>query len=666
MSTPFLMKPHDLPGGGKLWGWIVAIFLGILAFGTFVYHESYKHLDEKNKAEAVKASDADVAKVPEGADVHGNEKSVETKGNGTSSPTGKDAIKVYAHGWLASLYRSLQLFHLHDNHWPDEEGHGGKLSTGWYATGISLARVLAALFALGLPAILLGLLFGHSLKVLRHRHFPGHPILVLGDSDASESLIGALGRQKRNVVRISRRTTRGHHGDNLPFAISGNVDDPDFWINEARADRAEHIVVMEENDAANIRTSLALAKGLDRSMSQSKPLSHVHLADLHLRKGLRSLLVPQNSSPSSAAVYFNRYEIIARLLAQQHPLPTALVPVDDQRQTHYVIVGFGQFGQNVALKLVKMGQQVLHDPDSKDRPFIPRHPRMTIIDRGGCRVLNEFLHSHEGFAETCELRPPVAADCREEGFLGLDFLNDCGNDRVSVIFCLEDEATVVGSILRLLQTPRGLRDRLETIFFRVARPGGVGDLVMRQRGHGPVLKQFASDAEVFEPDLILNLSLDVMAEAIHNAYLTVARLESDPKNPAPAAEKTWDDLDAEERESNREAADHMWAKLRSLGYAVTPGNKSGVQSDASEVAEAIIKKREELASAEHYRWMAWRLISGWTHGAERCNEKKHHPNIVPYEALSEASKDKDRVIVDVIPDLLQRGKLEVRPISRLA
>ena len=45
---------------------------------------------------------------------------------------------------------------------------------------------------------------------------------------------------------------------------------------------------------------------------------------------------------------------------------------------------------------------------------------------------------------------------------------------------------------------------------------------------------------------------------------------------------------------------------------------------------------------EHARWWADRGLNGWQYGATRDDAQKIHPNMVPYENLSEADKQKDR------------------------
>jgi len=60
-----------------------------------------------------------------------------------------------------------------------------------------------------------------------------------------------------------------------------------------------------------------------------------------------------------------------------------------------------------------------------------------------------------------------------------------------------------------------------------------------------------------------------------------------------------------------------------------------IGSDLAELAE-------KLAENAHENWARLRLQQGWSYGPRRDDEAKKHPNLVPYEALSEVDKDLDR------------------------
>lgn len=66
--------------------------------------------------------------------------------------------------------------------------------------------------------------------------------------------------------------------------------------------------------------------------------------------------------------------------------------------------------------------------------------------------------------------------------------------------------------------------------------------------------------------------------------------------------------------------------------------------DTSEIQlpEDIEQLKEKLAENIHEIWALQRMKEGWTYGKERNDVKKEHPNLVPYEQLSEEDKDYDR------------------------
>lgn len=61
-----------------------------------------------------------------------------------------------------------------------------------------------------------------------------------------------------------------------------------------------------------------------------------------------------------------------------------------------------------------------------------------------------------------------------------------------------------------------------------------------------------------------------------------------------------------------------------------------------ELAPEILELAERLAENAHDVWAAGRLRDGWRYGPTRNDERKEHPDLVPYAELSEAEKEYDR------------------------
>ena len=80
---------------------------------------------------------------------------------------------------------------------------------------------------------------------------------------------------------------------------------------------------------------------------------------------------------------------------------------------------------------------------------------------------------------------------------------------------------------------------------------------------------------------------------------------------------------------------HFEIKMRAIGRRL---------GAIGEVQETTLSKDELeiLSIMEHGRWWADRALNGWQFGSTRDDARKIHPNMVPYDDLSEADKQKDR------------------------
>lgn len=110
------------------------------------------------------------------------------------------------------------------------------------------------------------------------------------------------------------------------------------------------------------------------------------------------------------------------------------------------------------------------------------------------------------------------------------------------------------------------------------------------------------------------------------------------------------------QESNRDQARDIPRKLQLLGYRVA----SSASVPASKRVEAFEPAElEYLAYLEHRRWMDERLRAGWTWGEKRDDKRRTHPDLVPYDELSERSRDLDRSAVAGIIEILDAAGLAV-------
>ena len=563
------------------------------------------------------------------------------------------------HGHLAigntradAVYKSLQMMHLHYHPHPDAHDEEDAAAHPLEHTPITLeiARFGAGLLSLAIVPGFVALLFQDRLFRWWARARWSNHVVVYGHSSRALSLVRDLRAGRHNVFLIGH--TPGHGAD-LPRGvcyIDASAPSRESLAGAALKN-AGRFVALSDHDRDNLELLIAAeAEAKSRDTTRPPLECHAHFGDRYLQLGLHQLGAAREGTPTRRQL-FNYYDVAARLLAHQYPMPATLAATAPAPE-HIVIVGFGAFGQSVALKLVKMGQQLYQQGDQ----WRIVKPRITAIDPRGAEAAALFLRTHPQFAAHCDFSV-VAMSCGDAAFLDLTFLTPSGS-RASIVFCLDDEALTLRTLVLLAETCSASDRGIRQIYLRLAKPAALTSWVDALRASTkPGIVLFAPDEQLFSADVLLNQSLDVLARRIHDSYRAAVHQPSSTNVPT-ALGKTWDELGEEDRESNREAADHLWAKLATLGYqlAVAPAGEAPAPVDAALVRE-LETRIEELARVEHYRWLTWRALSGWTYGAVRDQTLKHHPDMVEYERLSDEAKEKDRVVVRAIPALLTEGRL---------
>jgi len=148
---------------------------------------------------------------------------------------------------------------------------------------------------------------------------------------------------------------------------------------------------------------------------------------------------------------------------------------------------------------------------------------------------------------------------------------------------------------------------------------------------------------------------ETLAEHFLEVYQSTQRTELRKDNPSLAE---WAELPEYLKESNRQLADHIAAKLREVGKKAYP-----VTDRAIRLATFTDKEVEIMAEMEHGRWNAERLLDGWTLGP-RDPLKKISPYLLAWADMPDHIKEYDRVFVRSIPEVLRKIGLEVRSARR--
>ncbi len=195
-----------------------------------------------------------------------------------------------------------------------------------------------------------------------------------------------------------------------------------------------------------------------------------------------------------------------------------------------------------------------------------------------------------------------------------------------------DEQNPINSLNQILKKP-DLYDCL-----RAKRRDVLSPKIKRQVNKTKYLRsKIFSSLSVTEQTQILILN----ASMLDNIY---PELYPSPKREN-AALVAWEGLNEVMKDANRWSADHLSVKLRCIGF---DGQDLSVFNKVANDPEFF----EKLSEMEHRRWMAERLMDGWSYGPKRDNIKKIHDLLIPYGQLAVEEKDKDKDMIQNIKNLV--------------
>jgi len=383
------------------------------------------------------------------------------------------------------------------------------------------------------------------------------------------------------------------------------------------------------------------------------------------------------------------------LLNPAHGLATVHVPASHEIPW-YGIFGFERAGQVIALEIARLAhfpcarrpRMTIHDHgiDDLKRGFLARHPgfapdeAIDLEEHAARPDPDKDRWSHRGYRVNSAWSAPTGegveyvctAEFREMNSRAespddvarlLRLMRTDGDEPVkpALIVCFADERKNVRSALRLQSRLLGLTDAEHPvcvpIYVHVPTEEGLGRMLREAERHPrfPIIPFGLAD-DTAGYDVITHPVREDVASIIHLSYLEALdgdRAVRTGDERRRMAERAWECMTPAEKAQNYTAAAHALVKLACLGYRYRPAlpGESAPPIDVHDL--------ERLAPVEHNRWMAERLVLGWRFGSypegyDRLTEdgkrdvraamgtRKLRGSLVPWDALSEEEKEKDR------------------------
>ncbi|HWP26878.1 MAG TPA: RyR domain-containing protein [Xanthobacteraceae bacterium] len=342
-------------------------------------------------------------------------------------------------------------------------------------------------------------------------------------------------------------------------------------------------------------------------------------------------------------IVFDENRVIARYALARHLL-FKFADAAGQRRVHALVVGFGDLGEKIL-------EQALLTSIAGNLG----EPRVTVLDREARRREAEFRTRRPGVLDTLDvvfLEFDIETDSLEQAAPGSSaerMRELAGADGITAIFlALPSDAETARAVLLLRRYFARIGMPPAPIFYRWRAGEAMGDLLREDRnafaGHGAIRMDLPDGAllrEIADFD-----GREALARALHECYL--AGLDVSQQ-----AMQAWERLPDTLRRSNIRAADHLPAKLWTLGIDMStlePGSLPRLPESVTRLLSADRgtvtddPKLVNLARIEHERWMIDRKLDGWSYGTQRDNAKRLHPLLVHWEELK---KSPDQVAKDI-------------------
>jgi RyR domain len=145
-----------------------------------------------------------------------------------------------------------------------------------------------------------------------------------------------------------------------------------------------------------------------------------------------------------------------------------------------------------------------------------------------------------------------------------------------------------------------------------------------------------------KPFIFSNEQIEQMAAEIHGIYVEHAKTN---KLPLEYSTK-YGELPDVNKEPNRAFVRNIPRSVERMGLSIVPiGNKKRIK-------QFLSNEIESLSEIEHERWSKEKLDNGWQFGKIKDNDLKLHPCLIPWSGLPEDEREKDRILVKRIPQIL--------------
>lgn len=526
-----------------------------------------------------------------------------------------------------SLYSTIRLFsfNVEENIKVQSGGQPLLEISRWSAGLFVIFAILTHLYRLTYERVML----------IYYKIVGGH-FVIMGSSDAAVILAKDLKNKGKKVVLIGFEKNDALikllNKSGVIF-IHGSSKDL-TCLHKAGVKSASHFISMTKKDKLNIDSMMNL-KTLVETESlvhrfRNKLICSVHLENIKFDSIIgemqASILKSDHLRSRIEIRIFNNYQNTAKLLFHRVPLYKGKenqILIQNSAPVHLLIIGFGKTGQEILLQAAKIG----HFPNQTKF-------EVTIIDKNADEQLEKFKRRYKAIDDICNFNKVYNMDIESNDTITQFLEQNKVNPFTYITICLADDHRDFINGLLLFEEFQGLNLKQIPIMIKVREDIKLASWLQSNTMKFLNINCFGGLHEVASADVIVDEKLDSLAKAVNESYAKMHGLE-----------QKWEELGLFLKSSNRAQTDHIDTKLISFGLVKKEQEKvnfNDIVLSKKEFQKRIMESDffEQVAIAEHKRWMAFHLLHGWKK-KESCDcseshqnpEKKLHVCLVPWEEL---------------------------------
>ena len=456
-------------------------------------------------------------------------------------------------------------------------------------------------------------------------------IIISALNTNSRHLISDLLSKNETVVVISpiaNLTKMDTLETNGAIFVEGDLSSESFLVHIA-AHRAKYIVFMDKDDDTNISAAYSFFQFIEKYKSERIIPLYTHVSDDFKLNELNELnffeKLNTKNNQNCEVHLFSSIERASRVLFLKYS-PDLFRRISSPKDppVNIAIIGSNTLSQSLILRLIRLG----HYANLKKIKITLFQDEINIID-----PLSKKFRNLTDYANFTLINNKLDLFDAQE----FELLHQ--KENFDAVYLLSEDESLTSSIMHKLSKVKSVK-KLDLVI-ALYNPEGLLNKHYHTKEIGKLnIHKFDLVNESFTQEALLTEQLDELAKIIHKDYLSGIKT----LNPNKSSHKDWKNLSLDFRNQNREQADHIYVKLRALGYPQ-------IKMEDIVFTDDVVNL---LAEMEHNRWWSNMTLSGWTQGEKRDDSNKIHTDLIPYDKLDIETQKYDKDAVLNIPKLIKK------------